>query len=1274
MSDQASRTSNAGKLLIAGILVGIAIIAFLAIRGQLDEGKGAAEISALQQHLTQLRTALALTENMEPEAAEEHWAGLRGTFPEDSSVALNNALNRTLFVDVLADEATNALRSDAEKKAARQRLPEAISSARAGIADYQKISGDTINSLWLGTRVDLQEAGLLPTAMTKSLRRDIFDRLTQSLAGELGTSVQSVILTGSLSQVLELLQDPIDGLPSELLSKATESISVQSDQHDDNLFLAVRAAQLNIESKQAAAKEFVARTAKLARVIRPLLSEKTKPMKLTADELVAEITSAIDRQDWDFARTRMMNWFNVLNPTELMKTDRRRASPHPLDRLSFQTLRRLSTESIDQEPIEQGRTELSFQLSTIDAANDVSTLLPIDFNLDLISDIAAITADGNIQLWQYDQRNWTSAAEIQLDIQPTGLCAADLFMVDSSDRNRIKTEIEEPQEDDQPDYSKSARHDTFPGLVAYGDDGVRLIALDGRRSTAAADRMQVVDKQTGLEEVTGVTKIVTGDLEGDGDLDLIVATEAQAIRLFINRGDRTFFEATEHGGGFDPSDSVVDMAIADIDRDLDLDVVTLLRSGQVGILENLLHLQFRGRVIDEIPATAGASSILVADIDGNVSWDLVIAGEQATTLVFSQTADAGMWTVERVEADQQAMPQATLVDLDNDAWFELVSAGTAGIGISRLGPWGLDSSTTLPTLKLSSVVITADFNSDGKLDLAGIDGGKIQVAVNQTESSNHYMDVRFKGIDDNAANSGRVNHFAIGSVLELRFGPHYRSQIINSPATHFGLDGYDSAGSVRVIFPNGLTQTIRDPGVDTIVEEEQSLKGSCPYLYAWDGEKCVFVTDCLWAAPLGLQVARGVVAKDRPWEYLKVDGRHLKPRDGRYQLRITEELWETVYVDKVALTTIDHPPDVQIWTNEKVGPAEIAEPQVFAFRDSELRPLAAALDTKGRDVTDQLSKRDRDFVQGFDRRLRQGLCPPHWIDLDFGESFIDGTTENAASIYLVLTGWILPTDTSLNIQIDQNPELPPIEFPSVWVPDGSQPGGWRKAIPFMGFPGGKTKTIVVDVTDVINMSDPRFRIRTSAQIYWDDAQLAVKTEPAEFVQQPTELIAAQLAYHGYSARIREGVRSPEVYDYQQSTKAPRWPPLRGSLTQFGRCDRLVHSWDDEMVVMSSGDELQLTFSLPKTPLREGWRRDFVLHCVGWDKDADLNTLTGQSTGPLPHRGMGQYPPTASGLAELRAVEQKNRAHLRRHQSFRAFWYRRDGSAPSPFLTPAFDGF
>ena len=93
---------------------------------------------------------------------------------------------------------------------------------------------------------------------------------------------------------------------------------------------------------------------------------------------------------------------------------------------------------------------------------------------------------------------------------------------------------------------------------------------------------------------------------------------------------------------------------------------------------------------------------------------------------------------------------------------------------------------------------------------------------------------------------------------------------------------------------------------------------------------------------------------------------------------------------------------------------------------------------------------------------------------------------------------------------------------------------------------------------------------------------------------------------------------PETYDYQSSSATPRWPPLRGSLTRYGDCTELVRQRDDAMVVISSGDEIRLEFSLPLADLPSGWERDFILHSVGWDKDADLNTLSGQSTGPLPH--------------------------------------------------------
>jgi hypothetical protein len=42
-------------------------------------------------------------------------------------------------------------------------------------------------------------------------------------------------------------------------------------------------------------------------------------------------------------------------------------------------------------------------------------------------------------------------------------------------------------------------------------------------------------------------------------------------------------------------------------------------------------------------------------------------------------------------------------------------------------------------------------------------------------------------------------------------------------------------------------------------------------------------------------------------------------------------------------------------------------------------------------------------------------------------------------------------------------------------------------------------------------------------------------------------------------------------------------------------------------------------------LPEGWTRDFLIHSVGWVKDGDLNTATGQTVDPLPFHGMTRYP-------------------------------------------------
>lgn len=62
-----------------------------------------------------------------------------------------------------------------------------------------------------------------------------------------------------------------------------------------------------------------------------------------------------------------------------------------------------------------------------------------------------------------------------------------------------------------------------------------------------------------------------------------------------------------------------------------------------------------------------------------------------------------------------------------------------------------------------------------------------------------------------------------------------------------------------------------------------------------------------------------------------------------------------------------------------------------------------------------------------------------------------------------------------------------------------------------------------------------------------------------------------------------------------------------------------------MVVMGPGDELTVEFVVPEKEIPAGWKRDFVLYNVGWDKDADLSTVYGQSSEPYPFKAMTRYP-------------------------------------------------
>jgi hypothetical protein len=515
----------------------------------------------------------------------------------------------------------------------------------------------------------------------------------------------------------------------------------------------------------------------------------------------------------------------------------------------------------------------------------------------------------------------------------------------------------------------------------------------------------------------------------------------------------------------------------------------------------------------------------------------------------------------------------------------------------------------------------ADFDQDGGLDLliVGWDG-KPRLLRNDGGNVNQYVDVRLVGLRQG---SGKNNDFGVGATLELRSHDLYQLRLVNDRVTHFGLGPRLKADVLRVRWPNGVSQTVYYPGRDEDVLEQQRLKGSCPFLYAWDGRAFTFATDAMWNSalgmPLGIMTREGGVASASPrasQEYLRLPRGLLQPRDGRYELRLTEELWETAYLDEVKLLVVDHPESVQVYVNERFVPAGSSSLRLYQV--ARRRPPVTATDELGNDLLPALRAQDHVYAAPLVPTRYQGLTAQHDVTLDFG------AIARGDSVFLFLTGWIYPTDASINFAIAQSHAVEVVP-PQVQVKDSV--GRWRTVVPDIGFPAGKNKTVIVDLTGKFLSADTRVRIRTNMAIYWDQAFVAATKAASPVTLTTLRPVAADLHYRGFSRMYRKGGRyGPEWFAYEDVARESPWAPIEGALTRYGDVLPLLGASDDLYAIFAPGDEVALQFDAAAPPrVPPGWTRDFIIYTDAWLKDADLNTAAGGTVAPLPFHRMSRYP-------------------------------------------------
>jgi tetratricopeptide (TPR) repeat protein len=747
-------------------------------------------------------------------------------------------------------------------------------------------------------------------------------------------------------------------------------------------------------------------------------------------------------------------------------------------------------------------------------------------------------------------------------------------------------------------------------LAVVGSGGVRLFAARD------SGQFQDVTAKSGLPArvlKASYTGAWPFDVEADGDLDFVLASPTGAPLVVRNNSDGTFVEARPFAG----LQGVRGSAIGDFDSDADCDIAFLDAKGTLRVFSN----ERSGAFSLISPSVPPSAALCVADTDRDGKLDLLLWGLDGTLRRVRIEPDGKPPLDELAKTTAPANGAARIFagDFDLNGGIDILVSSGATAQILLSNETGVLAA--LPLAIPLAVQDVADLDADGRLDLLGLDAKKRAATLlgSGTQPYNfQFIRPRAKSIEGD----GRLNSFGVGGSVELRVGTLFQKQLIAGPLVHFGIGPAKAVNAARLLWPNGVAQAEFDLGANQSVLAEQRLSGSCPFLWAWNGQKMAFVKDCNWDSPLGLKInaqdTAGVVATE---DWVKVRGDQLQPRNGFLELSLTADLWEAHFFDHVSLLAVDRPASQEAWVDERFA---IPIPPLQVQASGPLRPVKSARNDRGADVTQTVRELDSKYLD-VGRGRYQGVTRPHWVELDLSDAPAN------IPLWLIAEGWVHPTDSSINVALAQGKHAPPQSL-SIQVADGR--GGWRTVRSNLGFPSGKNKAVTLDLAGVFKPGTPRrLRLASNLEIYWDRLSWAEKKPTAAFKIQRLQA-EASLRYRGFSQIDARDASSPEL----PKSYAPdagvgqKWSDLIGLYTRWGDVRELVQKVDDRYVIMNAGDEMTLRFRAPAPP-RAGWKRDYVFISDGWTKDGNLNTGLSKTLLPLPSRKSPFYPAKAAPLRD-----------------------------------------
>lgn len=808
------------------------------------------------------------------------------------------------------------------------------------------------------------------------------------------------------------------------------------------------------------------------------------------------------------------------------------------------------------------------------------------------------------------------------------------------------------------DYDNDGNADLF---VLRAGAGCQLYHNDGRgRFTDVTKAANIPGPPQSLYMPTAAAFV---DVDHDGDLDIFI-TGASNL-LLRNNGDGKFADVTAAALVTSHASSAA-VVPTDFDNRRDVDLFVLPYHDAPVLFRNLRDTTFRN-VSAEVGLNRRSDYTCVAAGDFNKDgYTDFFLGRESDAGLLALSDGRGSFVLREAPAATANARAAQFLDYDADGLLDLVLVTRAGLRVWRnVGERLVDVSERAVARALLSfnsrtgvdalraVLASGDVDGDGDVDLIlRAPGGELRIARNDGGADNDSLRVRL---------AGRVsNRSAVGAKVEVRSGSlvqkleTYAASPAPAPADLvFGLGRRGRVDAVRVLWPAGIVQAETEIPTAAVasgnerrapsalllpVKELDRKPSSCPFLYAWNGARFEFITDFMGGGEMGYwEGPHGHYNTPDPDEYVRISNEQLKEREGRYELRVTNELEEVLYIDRLQLVAVAHPRGTEVYPNEGMVDAPLPPFKLYATRAA--RPPLAATDEHGHDVLARLARQDRQYPDDFPLDRVRGYSAEHALTLKLDD---EGAAKERT--LLLLTGWTDYAFSSDNVAASHAGKS--LRTPALQVKDAR--GRWRTVVENIGIPIGRPQTVTLDLTGKFPTRNREVRILTNMRIYWD--QILVDTSGGRVPVTMTRLDAsrAELRWRGYSAEVSPDNREPFTYDYERVSSVSPWKIAPGRYTREGDVRELLLNADDQFIVSRTGDELSLSFDARALPaLPEGWTRTFLLYADGFSKEMDINSASPDRVEPLPFHGMTRYPYRAP---EAYPLTPARRAYIERYNT------------------------